>query len=749
MSLGLAPVTAQNGSSALTARSIDLVLAACGVVAALLLFLNPGWPVVAVFIVLTWLFVPGWVCARALGVTNPAARTLVAPIAGTAISAILSLLMAWTTLWFPQAAAAIGLVAASGFLAFSVPTSPAASHRPSVLSSSRGRGTHGWVPLSIGAIALALWIVGLAFTDTSYIGQWGLLPQFPLPWYFAVATMVGLCIWGVAARHALPGWGMGIAQAILIAMLYSSANIVESAPRLPWVYKHIAVTSFIDAFGRVDPSIDIYNRWPGFFATSAFLGRMVGYRDPIAYATWAELVFPLIDAALVFGIARAFSKSPRFAWTATLVFSLCNWVNQNYYSPQAFAFTLYLAMCLAVVTLLRATPPPRIVALQGKIMALPARIRYRTRGSHRVGHGDTMLRATPISCIQPTSILEERPQRLARIGAIAAILILQAIITASHQLTPYLAALGLLPLCIFGYIRPRWLGPALLAIPIIYLLPNLAFVQTTYGLFSGFDFLANATYAPSGAIQPTGAARFGSGSAFLLSALTLLLAGLGWIRNLRRGNIETTIIVAWLALAPAMALLGQSYGGEGRLRVFLFGLPWYAIGIAWLFWSGPVVTRKLALGFSAAITTMAVLFTVWYFQPEANHRVAQEQVSAAQWLDARVEKGDLAVDAVGEFPFFIGANYQLFDAATKWSSLSSLLRKDPTTVSAEDIANYLKGIAKAPHTYIVFYDRHDEHSITGRTQSAEALAAVEAEVRSGPQFRTAYENSRVRIYELR
>jgi hypothetical protein len=737
-----APAPAQSRTPSLTERSIDLTLAACGVLAAVLVLANPGGPIAAIFIVVAWLFVPGWACARALEVTSPAARALVALIAGAAISAILSLLMVWTTLWFPQFVAVVALAGASGYLAYAARIPPVAGPRVDVPDSPRHPGIRAWIPVSIGLVALVLWIFGLMSIDISTLGRWGLLTAFPFAWYLAVAAMVGLCIWGITARRAFPAWGMGVAQAILIAMLYASANILESAPRLPWIYKHIAVASFIDAFGRVDPSIDIYNRWPGFFATSAFLGRIAGYRNPISYATWAELVFPLIDAALVFGIARAFSKYVRFAWTATLVFSLCNWVNQNYYSPQAFAFTLHLGVYLAVVTLLRATPRPRIMAMQASIMAFQARIGPRFHRSLQGRQGPATLDEDPGPDARPWSLREERRRRRTRIAAITAILILQVIITASHQLTPYFVALGLLPLSIFGYIRPRWLGPALLAIPVVYLIPNLAFVQATYGLFSGFNFLANATFAPSGAIQPTDATKFGSAAAFTLSALTLLLASAGWLRNLRWGNIETTVIVAWLALAPAMALLGQSYGGEGRLRVFLFGLPWYSIGIAWLFWSRPAATRKMMLGFTGALTAMAVLFTIWYFQPEAHHMVPREEVSAATWLDARVVRGDLAVDAGGEFPFLIGANYWLFNAATKWTSLAPLLKGDSVTVSPDGIEKYLKGVAEAPHTYVVFYDNQDEYV------SASALAAAEAEIRSDPRFRTVYENPRVRIYEL-
>ena len=740
----VASSTRRGPRPAVTARSVDVSLAACSILAATFVLANPGGPLPAIFIAVTWLFVPGWALTLPLRIATPAARGLIAVLAGSAITALLSLVMAWTTLWFPQGAAAVVLLAASGFLGFVPRRYPGVAADPFMLKRSRRRRDFiGWVPASIGILAMALWVIGLAFSETGNIGKWGLLPVFPVVWYLAVAAILALCIWGVTARRVFPPRYMAGLVSALIVMLYASANIIETVPRLPWTYKHIAVTSFIDQFGRFDPSIDLYNRWPGFFTASAFLGRIAGYRDPASYATWAELMFPLIDAALVYAIARALSRNARASWTAAIVFTLCNWVNQNYYSPQAFAFTLYLAMCLAIMMLLRSSPAPWMSAIEHRIERLVSRKARDTRA--------TVGSAGPSPTVSdgrwPSSKCKE--QRELRIAAIVAVLVLQSVIAATHQLTPYLAVLAILPLSVVGYIRPRWLGLALLAIAIAYLLPNLGYIQSTYGLFSGFDFFANATYTPPNAAQSSGAAQFGSRAATILSGLTVLLAAAGWLRNLLRGNVGTTLIVGWLAVAPALALLGQTYGGEGRLRVFLFGVPWYAIGVAWLFCSGPVPRRRVNLGLSSMLVAMAVLFTITYFQPEADHLVAQKDTRAAHWLDARVEKGDLAVLAVANFPLFIGPNYWLYDSATKTSTLATYLKQSPKAISGTAIESYLKSLASPPHTYVIFSDSQANYARTHNLFDISLLDQVEGNIRADSQFRLVYDNSSARIYELR
>ncbi len=81
------------------------------------------------------------------------------------------------------------------------------------------------------------------------------------------------------------------AVSTIVVIQYASAPLIEALPRYPWVYKHIDVTDFITSIGGVDRSIDLYNRWPGFFASSAVLGNAIGLNDALDYAKWADLGF--------------------------------------------------------------------------------------------------------------------------------------------------------------------------------------------------------------------------------------------------------------------------------------------------------------------------------------------------------------------------------------------------------------------------------------------------------------------------
>lgn len=727
-------------------RTWEGLLAAFGLVMAVVILLDVGGPFLAPFKLMICLVLPGWALLRKLDDTEPAARLAWTVAASALILTLLAFPMAWFGIWHPRPAAAAVLLAAALSI-FRFPVQDGLGARPVTLPWRSPRlllpldlksflqrtlprretlREHGhWIIL--GA-AMVMWAVSLMITGGGNLDRWGLLAAYPLTWYLSVAAVLGLCVWGIAARQLSSARFLSAATAGLVVMLYWSATLLSAVPRLPWAYKHIAVTDFIGATGQAEPLVDIYNRWPGFFASSAFMGEVIGLRDALDYAAWAEIGFALINVVTVLAIARAISSNPRVYWTATLVFVLANWVNQNYYSPQAFAYTLYLTMCLVLLTFLRSTPVMLVRIMEQRL----------TRPQ------------------LPVLEMYDRPvSRRLRVIAIVAVLLLQAAIVVSHQLTPYLALLGLVPLILLGYFRPWWLAPTLLAITLLYLVPNLDYVEGKYGLFhADFDLLANAGYrtSPTGTLMDPAswfvASRWMARAAVLLSVLTGVLAVGGFVRRLMQGEVRTTLLVAWMAVAPALGLLGQSYGGEARLRVYLFALPWLAIGVAWLFWSGPLRTRKAVIGMTAALSAMALLFSVVYFQPEAERRVPQADVVAAKWLDAKSRPGDLVFEPGSFFPTLVGPNYPNYFRNVTVVSLSKLIRNAATPLNANGVEIYADSVKPSGNIYIVFSDGKAKDEAAAEESSFGTVAIFEQSLTSDTRVERVFDQGSVRIYQI-
>ncbi|MCA4135036.1 hypothetical protein [Arthrobacter sp. M4] len=701
-----------------------MALAAAGVVAAALIFLDISAPGLSIFKLVVCLVVPGWAVIRMLPESDPAARLVWTAVTSAGIYTVLALAMAWTAFWQPRPAAAVTVLAGSACTVF-IPVNQR-RREPATAGGSAmrfgPRNLPGVLSWGVLAVAVGLWAGGLFLTDATNLGELGLLERFPLIWYVGVCLTLILCIWGVAGKRVASRPLLSASVGSLVVMLYGSASILSEVPRLPWTYKHIAVTDFIGAAGHVDPSIDIYNRWPGFFSLSAFLGETSGYRDALAYARWAEISYALVDVVVVLAIARVLSKNPRVYWTAALVFALTNWVNQNYYSPQAFSFTLYLSMCLIALTFLRGTPVKWVVAIERRL---------RRRRLHVVD-----------------DLTDHREHSVPRIPAIVVILLLQAVVATSHQLTPYLAVLGLFPLFVLGYFRPKWLGPALFVIALAYLLPNFDYVESKYGLFSGFDVLSNASISPPQSSQLTQVDLLQARGTQVLSVLTALLAICGFARRMVRGEIRTTLLVAWMAVAPVLGLIGQSYGGEGRFRVYLFALPWLSIGVAWLFWSGPIRKWRAVVAASVSLVLMGALFVAIYFQPEAGNRISVEEATAGDWLDNRVKPGDLIFETNYFFPLLIGPNYPNYLEFESITSLSGSLKNSNGNPTVNDVLRFARKIRGTDTIYVVMSDRQARNAAERKLFPPGTLTSLENSLAGGSNVAKVFDNKAVRIYQI-
>jgi len=286
-----------------------------------------------------------------------------------------------------------------------------------------------------------------------------------------------------------------------------------------------------------------------------------------------------------------------------------------------------------------------------------------------------------------------------------------------------------------------------------YLIPNFAFIKGKYGVFTGFDIFANSGYQPP---QP-GTIALGiwtlTGQTFahlavVLTVLTGVLALAGFIRRIVRGDVRTTVVVGWMAFSPALSLLAQSYGGEARFRVFLFSLPWLAIGVAWLFWSGPVRSRRAVMGAIASLAAMAALFTVVHFQPEADYRVSKDDVVASQWLDANATAGDLVFENKSFFPLLVGPHYPRY---LQWGSVTSLVdyfKKVDGKITVQGLRQYAENLRGAERNYVVISDEQIRKAIEQNKFEAKYLPQLEGLLRNGAGVENVFRNDTVRIYEF-
>src|SRR5205807_1245003 len=130
----------------------------------------------------------------------------------------------------------------------------------------------------------------------------------------------------------------------LIALLDGLGPLVEPHASFATSWLHAGFAQYIAQHGATLPTLDARFSWPGFFALAAFLSKAAGLHSPVAFLRWAPLIFNLISLPPLYAIFRAVTRNERAWWMGLAFFYLASWVGQDYFSPQAFNFFLFLVI---------------------------------------------------------------------------------------------------------------------------------------------------------------------------------------------------------------------------------------------------------------------------------------------------------------------------------------------------------------------------------------------------------------------
>lgn len=597
------------------------------------------------------------------------------------------------------------------------------------------------VPVALTGAGLLLWLVSLGDIDLARMNDYGLLPALPATWFAGIALLLAAAAAGVCQARSRPGL-IALATAALVVALYGTVPAVSATPQYFWVYKHIGVTRYIELHGSVTAGIDIYHRWPGFFAVAAAFSWLAGRPNPVDYAGWAEVFFTLVSTVGVAALGRRLLGDARLGQLAALLFALTNWVGQSYFAPQAFAFALSLGIFILLFDHfgdVRGNPVRRVV-----LRAAGALVRRRL-------------------VLEPLRTAAPRGGRRERLATAALVVLLQVAVVASHQLTPYMLVLGVAGLAVLGVVRPWWVVGTLAVVTVAYLIPNLSFVQHSFGLFSGVDPIDNVRTQGLFRPDPMPGKDLNGLTGQLLSLSIWLLAAVGAVRWARRsprpagspgpaGPAEGdawALVPVVLVLATGVLVVGQNYGGEGILRVVLFSLPWSAILAARALAPGDGGWRPRRAPSILAVTAgLGALFVPAFFGQAAMNIIPPDEVRAADHLYSAGTPGVPIVLATPDFPVKLADTYDRFGPNEQ--NVPALLDHaelrdhplGPSDVGA--VTTVLDWYGR--EGYLVFGTSEETYADIYRLTPPGALRSLEtALVRSG-RFRLWYSTPNTRIY---
>jgi GT2 family glycosyltransferase len=570
--------------------------------------------------------------------------------------------------------------------------------------------------------ALAAWGASLSGADLGRVDGFGLLSAMPPTYFFAFALLIAGFISAIS-RSVIHRELLALYVVALILVIHGTTPLLYDEPRYAWTFRHIGVINFIaHSGGAVNRDIDVYNNWPAFFALNAWFSSVTGV-SPSSYAPWAQVFFNVANVIALRFALLGVTRDERLIWTSTLLFVLANFVGQDYLAPQAFGFLLSL------------------IVLGVCLRCGPLVVRPRTRPGRWWVKGLQRFRGRLVRGAGVDADLPRSP--LSPSGALVAGGVCSLAVIVSHQLSPVMLLFSLTALSLIGRRIPLW-------IPIVMGLVEAWWVSLAWPFLIRHFVLFDPN--PGKSAQPAAAHGLAgldlvTHASWVAVALLTTLAGIGLIRRLRAGHWD--LAAAALILGPLFVVGVQSYGGEGRIRIYLFTLPWLCFLAAAA--CAPVtsnglsrVRRSWRLALASAAVGVSLLFA--YFGLEYINRISADDVHAATWFEEHAPRSSTLVSVMGYVPYRLTARYPVVYANSvtlpnnERYRLRRLGRADVARVKS-DLRQY-----KRPRFIVLSPDQQHYTRLYGLLPPG-SLRSLARALSTSPSFRLVYRRGDASIYE--
>jgi hypothetical protein len=531
------------------------------------------------------------------------------------------------------------------------------------------------LPLALGAV----WALSLTQLRLQKMTDIGLISVMP-PLTLACLGLLTVSFAVTVTRRPINPLAVTVHVLVLVIALFGITEFVEPVPRFAQVYTHIGVIDYLKGHGTVDPNIDAWFDWPGFFAFGDLLVQLAGWHSALAFAAWGPLLYNLLflpPLLLIFGWA---TNDPRVKWLAVWMFYSANWLGDtDYISPQGTAFLLWLT--ILALLLRHFTPSPRAIS-----PATSLRNTWRRFGPRALNTLGRRIELRPAwkSC-----------------GIVLVVLLIYGAIVAGHQLTPVPVVIAVAGLALFAGLSIRGL-PVLMAVGLAVW---IGFMTTAYlnghieGLLGPLGSVgSNITTGVGSRVDGSSGHRLIVRLDLVFSAAVWALGVVGFVRRLRAGRTDIALIVVGITpfLLPAL----QPYGGEIFLRVFLFALPAAAFLAASAVFPTPEAGRgRRTAGVIAVLGCLVLLgFQYTRYGNERFTNFTHGDVAAVQALYRIAPKGSKLLPSIENLPWTY-RDFHSYDYLTGLDDLPGWQVRDPNPAV---ILRQLKATLGATGGYLIF-----------------------------------------------
>ena len=580
-------------------------------------------------------------------------------------------------------------------------------------------------------LSVFLWSISLQHVSIKDMNELGLVSVLSPRIIFALIIInISFCLTLRQPRLRVPILLLHLA--LLIMMLYGIENLIEEAPRFAIVYRHAGYTEYIMRTSSVNPHLDAYFSWPGFFVLSAFLTQVAGYQSILSYAGWAPVFYNLIYFGPMYMIFTSATTDKRLVWLALWFFYLTNWIGQDYFSPQGLNFFLYLVI-IAILLRWFKVQPKVLLRLKGRLPKHQGRI--------------SLLVCKLFEWLAEPDMLRSSTQPYQSILLLTILVFVFAMVVFSHPLTPFFLLASVTALVVFRRCKPTWL-PVLMALMTgawiyfmtqTFLAGHSSLVIGNFGQVSG-NITSNVTKR---VVQGDPQHTFIAEMRVVMTAFIWMLAFVGAVRRLRKGYHDITYIL--LAIAPIPLMVTQNYGGEMFLRVYLFTLPPIVFFAAAAFYSRHTLSvRGTPRLMMAAITgIIMVLLCGFLFTRYGNEQMdymTYAEVDGVSHLYSIAPPNSLFLEGWNDTPW----QYKDYEKYTCYS-MTDVLPNAAATLNVNSVVQFIEKQRRS-HIYVIFTrsEKAQAYSLSGLPPGS--LDQLEIAMQHFGKFKLIYSNPDAQIF---
>jgi hypothetical protein len=584
-------------------------------------------------------------------------------------------------------------------------------------------------------VILARWSTVLPAVHTNQMGELGLLSVLPFT-IFAALLILTLSFCLAVQQPTTPTPILWLHIVLFIVIVHGTPALTYDSLRYSWAWKHVGIIDYIQRQGGVNlhvGSLEIYHRWPGFFAVNALLTDLTGAASALNYAAWAPVFFNLLIVWALLLIFQTQSTDQRLVWQAVWFFTLTNWIGQDYFSPQAMNYFLHLVIVgLALRWFYCRTIPSQATLYRWVRSARVTRWLY--QGAQWLTRHDR------------PPVMAEAPSPAA---AWLIILLLFTVVVSSHQLTPFITILTVGLLVCFQRCRTRLL-PVVMIVMVGCWLLFVGGSEIHQELWETLDSFGKVTTNVTSNLvdveQAPASQQFVSFIARLLTVGVWLLALEGMIQlwRMRRWNLPFTLA----AIAPFLMLLGSAYGGEIIFRVYFFALPFMAYFMAGVLFASTddrYHWRTFCLNLLLSVLLLTG-FMVAYYGKEQMYHFSRAEVDAGSYVQNIAVPNTLLIEGSRNYPSRFH-NYEYFT----YVAISREPAEAQKAIDADPVGSMKRWMSNPDYAaayLIITRSQKAEMKLNPETLPQGALERMEQALTASPDFRIIFANEDATVFAL-